>query len=195
MIRCLSFLSFLQIPVLATLVLSASTSAHADPVHDEIATLKAEQAAIKVKLQIARAKQSQSKAHARSKKATKALLKARQAAWKADCVAERVGVMPAAEARTTCQAEVPDEFYPSDNAPAVRGANPSRIDPAIYAGGHVFKSSRRSMNRIAYAACEQRVTDECVSQALPDGSTDCDADAGLRHTVLRVCGALERGAQ
>lgn len=118
-------------------------------------------ACLTTKLHAARAHRASSKAHT-------ALAKAQQRAWIADCLAEHVTApvpMAAGEAREICTAEAPtlDEL---------------RTDPTA--------APIRSL-RAGLQACAQRVTDDCVAHAEPDGSTDCDVDRGLKSAFERVC--------
>lgn len=135
---------------LCSLILAISSMAHAAPACDD-----ADVACLTAKLKTARVHKAQVKAH-------KALAKAQQKAWIADCIAERtgpVGGISVAEARDICQAEVPS-------------LNELRTDPTAAP---------------SIQACGQRLTDACVAHAKRDGSTDCRLEGALAAAYRQGC--------
>lgn len=90
------------------------------------------------------------------------------ATWMSDCIHERtgpVGGVSLVEARKICKAEQPeDEVEAAKQALTVARLN-----------AKVLKARARAQKAIL--ACEQVVSDLCVENAAPDGSTDCEAPA------------------
>jgi hypothetical protein len=98
--------------------------------------------------------------------------------WMRTCIAERTGPtggVSKSEARAICKAEQPDDELEA----AKQALTVARLN------AKVTKAQDRA--RKALEACEQAVTDRCVESAAPDGSTDCDTDAGLHAEYELVC--------